>query len=106
MCISIYHALKGIFGQLNARAMAPVAVSLPSRAQRSLTLRASTSELTIEQGMERLRLHNLSPQPGSRKAKKRKGRGHSAGQVGGAGDERKSAEFEVARRRTAMPAGQ
>jgi hypothetical protein len=33
--------------------------------------------------LERLRLHNLTPTPGSRPAKKRVGRGHSAGQVRG-----------------------
>ena len=31
--------------------------------------------------LERLRLHNLSPEKGSRPAKSRKGRGHSAGQA-------------------------
>lgn len=30
---------------------------------------------------ERLRLNNLSPQPGARKGDKRKGRGYGAGQV-------------------------
>ena len=30
---------------------------------------------------ERLRLHNLSPEEGSRRLEKRKGRGHAAGQV-------------------------
>lgn len=34
---------------------------------------------------ERLRLHNLSPQEGSRPEKKRKGRGYGAGQGGSAG---------------------
>ncbi len=31
---------------------------------------------------ERLRLNNLSPQPGARRPNKRKGRGYGAGQVG------------------------
>lgn len=34
---------------------------------------------------ERLRLDNLGPQPGSRKNRKRKGRGHAAGQGGSCG---------------------
>lgn len=34
---------------------------------------------------DRLRLHNLAPQPGSRRPNKRKGRGHAAGQGGSCG---------------------
>ncbi|EFJ19603.1 hypothetical protein SELMODRAFT_177574 [Selaginella moellendorffii] len=35
--------------------------------------------------LDRFRLHNLAPQPGSRHKNKRKGRGHSAGQGGSCG---------------------
>ena len=37
--------------------------------------------LAAEEFTERLRLHNLAPQPGSRRPNKRKGRGYGAGQV-------------------------
>ncbi|GLJ06781.1 hypothetical protein SUGI_0048000 [Cryptomeria japonica] len=37
------------------------------------------------QSLERFRLNNLKPQPGSRRKNKRKGRGHSAGQGGSCG---------------------
>ncbi|GLC33995.1 50S ribosomal protein L15 [Pleodorina starrii] len=47
------------------------------RAPRALVVSVSASE--------RLRLHNLSPEPGSRRDEKRKGRGHAAGQGGTCG---------------------
>ncbi|KFM23941.1 50S ribosomal protein L15, chloroplastic [Auxenochlorella protothecoides] len=46
---------------------------------------ATAAEWPEESMGERLRLHNLSPQPGSRKARNRKGRGYGAGQGGSAG---------------------
>ena len=43
---------------------------------------AKAVSLTVKaDGEDRLRLHNLSPLKGSRKAKTRKGRGYGAGQV-------------------------
>ncbi|KAH7840831.1 hypothetical protein Vadar_022202 [Vaccinium darrowii] len=45
--------------------------------------RAAPPSLSIT--TERLRLDNLGPQPGSRKNRKRKGRGHAAGQGGSCG---------------------
>ncbi|KXZ54962.1 hypothetical protein GPECTOR_3g13 [Gonium pectorale] len=47
------------------------------RAPRALVVSVSASD--------RLRLHNLSPEPGSRRDEKRKGRGHAAGQGGTCG---------------------
>lgn len=43
-------------------------------------VRAQSVEVEVEAGPERFRLNNLSPQPGSRKRNKRKGRGIAAGQ--------------------------
>ena len=45
-----------------------------------LAVRAAVAEADVEVE-ERLRLHNLAPQPGSRRPNKRKGRGYGAGQV-------------------------
>ena len=45
-----------------------------------LAVRAAVAEAGVETE-ERLRLHNLAPQPGSRRPNKRKGRGYGAGQV-------------------------
>lgn len=51
----------------------------------SLSIKAATSaafeEYFSAPSEERLRLNNLSPQPGSRRPNKRKGRGYGAGQV-------------------------
>jgi len=51
--------------------------------------RVSTAVVTANAGTaeveERFRLNNLSPQPGSKRPKKRKGRGYGAGQGGTAG---------------------
>lgn len=53
-------------------------------------------------GIERMRLHNLSPQPGARKPRKRKGRGHSAGKGGSAG---KGMRGQKQRAGQALPGG-
>ena len=45
-----------------------------------LAVRAAVADADVEVE-ERLRLHNLAPQPGSRRPNKRKGRGYGAGQV-------------------------
>lgn len=59
---------------LHPRAMVCRRSALP------LAVRAAVAEADVEVE-ERLRLHNLAPQPGSRRPNKRKGRGHGAGQV-------------------------
>ncbi|CAA0833015.1 50S ribosomal protein L15- chloroplastic [Striga hermonthica] len=46
---------------------------------------SSVQEFSGSTGNVRFRLNNLGPQPGSRKNRKRKGRGHSAGQGGSCG---------------------
>tara|TARA_B100001142_G_scaffold95503_1_gene97379 strand:- start:26 stop:358 length:333 start_codon:yes stop_codon:yes gene_type:complete len=53
-----------------------VRAATPARATKS----AATFAVRAD-GDERLRLHNLSPLPGSRKKPTRKGRGYGAGQV-------------------------
>ena len=64
----------------------PVQVLQPRRRScvGSLVIRAaskSTYEEYFTETTERLRLDNLSPQPGARRPNKRKGRGYGAGQV-------------------------
>ena len=59
----------------------------PRSAARSagvLLIRAAGKEADLQARIptERLRLNNLSPQPGARRPNKRKGRGYGAGQVG------------------------
>ncbi|KAG9458152.1 hypothetical protein H6P81_002660 [Aristolochia fimbriata] len=54
----------------------------------SLSVRASVPAVAVSSvvsTVDRFRLNNLGPQPGSRKKGKRKGRGHSAGQGGSCG---------------------
>lgn len=53
-------------------ALAPVVCPRPFRQARSVTVMAAD---------ERIRLNNLSPEDGCRRERKRKGRGHAAGQV-------------------------
>ena len=48
-----------------------------------LLIRAAKKEAEDRTPTERLRLNNLSPQPGARRPNKRKGRGYGAGQVCG-----------------------
>ncbi|KAL3700358.1 hypothetical protein R1sor_018380 [Riccia sorocarpa] len=60
-------------------------VTLPLRKKVAQVVKAqaqaqATAELEVEEVSERFRLGNLSPQPGSRKRNKRKGRGIAAGQ--------------------------
>ena len=47
---------------------------------------AAPVQASAGEDAERFRLNNLSPQPGSKKARKRKGRGYGAGQVSGLAD--------------------
>lgn len=51
----------------------------------SLAVRAAANEEVMAVAEERFRLNNLSPQPGSKRQAKRKGRGYGAGQGGSAG---------------------
>lgn len=55
--------------------------SAPSRAMQPF--RAVRLDVSAAATEERLRLHNLSPQKGSRRDNKRKGRGYGQGQVRG-----------------------
>ena len=64
--------------QLQQQRVAPV------RAARIATAPVTATLLATEE-TERLRLNNLSPQPGSKRPKKRKGRGYGAGQGGTGG---------------------
>jgi len=54
-----------------------------SRAAGVLLIRAAKQEVSVQSRAptERLRLNNLSPQPGARRPDKRKGRGYGGGQV-------------------------
>lgn len=52
-----------------------------STAPRNTVARATTVKVTAEEEVERLRLNNLKPLPGSRRKEQRKGRGRAAGQV-------------------------
>lgn len=70
------------FGILNVKAKSGFGRGLIVRSQ------ASTSAIVESAGggaSVRLRLDNLGPQPGSRKNRNRKGRGHAAGQGGSCG---------------------
>jgi large subunit ribosomal protein L15 len=51
-----------------------------STAPRNTVARATTVKVTAEEEVERLRLNNLKPLPGSRRKEQRKGRGRAAGQ--------------------------
>jgi hypothetical protein len=66
-----------MFGGLRAGAVkTPAVATAPTRP----AIRAVSVSVAAE-GLERFRLDNLGPAPGSRKSKTRKGRGHAAGQV-------------------------
>ncbi|KAG2493908.1 hypothetical protein HYH03_007844 [Edaphochlamys debaryana] len=66
-------------------------MQVASRAMRSsvrpfaASARAPRALVVSVHATERLRLHNLSPEPGSRRDEKRKGRGYAAGQGGTCG---------------------
>ncbi|KAK9824337.1 hypothetical protein WJX72_009534 [[Myrmecia] bisecta] len=60
-----------------------VLTQAPTQLVRRASLSIQASAATAEG--ERLRLHNLAPQPGSRRKEKRKGRGYGAGQGGTCG---------------------
>ena len=64
------------------------AMAMTTRRSLVVAPRAAASEASAqaqEADAERFRLNNLSPQPGSKKTKKRIGRGYGAGQGGSAG---------------------
>ncbi|WZN64478.1 ribosomal protein L15 [Chloropicon roscoffensis] len=64
------------------------AMAMTTRRSLVVAPRAAASEASAqaeEAEAERFRLNNLSPQPGSKKTKKRIGRGYGAGQGGSAG---------------------
>lgn len=62
---------RGALGGVRLRAQPP----------RSAPARAPPPPAAPVAELERLRLHNLSPSPGSRRKNQRIGRGHSAGQA-------------------------
>lgn len=77
---SLFHPYVAVSGTACKRRHAARKGSLhagliDSRRRRTFSSAAATEE------SERLRLNNLSPQPGSKKNKNRKGRGYGAGQV-------------------------
>ena len=69
MAVSLQIQVSSRVLRSSVRPFTPASV----RAPRALVVSVSASD--------RLRLHNLSPEPGSRRDEKRKGRGYAAGQV-------------------------
>ena len=73
-------ARSSTFVSRNALALKPPTVAcprVPAQARLTVTFAAESGE--------RFRLHNIAPQPGSRRARKRIGRGYGAGQGGSCG---------------------
>jgi hypothetical protein len=61
-----------------------VVVAAPRLVPRTVVVQATPAAAAAPaavEGGDRMRLHNIAPQPGSRRPAKRKGRGHAAGQV-------------------------
>ena len=61
-----------------------VVVAAPRLVSRTVVVQATPAAAAAPaavEGGDRMRLHNIAPQPGSRRPAKRKGRGHAAGQV-------------------------
>lgn len=76
LCLRTKSNLQLFCAQVTSRALRSSVrpfTPAPVRAPRVLVVSVSA--------LERLRLHNLTPEPGSRRDAKRKGRGHAAGQV-------------------------
>eukprot|EP00262_Sarcandra_glabra_P003126 TRINITY_DN13627_c0_g1_i1.p1 TRINITY_DN13627_c0_g1~~TRINITY_DN13627_c0_g1_i1.p1 ORF type:complete len:276 (+),score=31.63 TRINITY_DN13627_c0_g1_i1:40-828(+) len=83
------HSFSSFKGNVRTlRTTKPPLIHLKLKHQPSPSIACRASSLSAappRAPAERLRLHNLSPQPGSRKRNKRKGRGHAAGQGGSCG---------------------
>ncbi|CAM8884236.1 unnamed protein product [Rhodiola kirilowii] len=88
--LSLSTPFKGNVAKLKSNSCNFCAIKLhvKSNLGRGLVVRSQASTLAVVESAAagvRFRLDNLGPQPGSRKNRKRKGRGHAAGQGGSCG---------------------
>ncbi|CAM8879675.1 unnamed protein product [Rhodiola kirilowii] len=88
--LSLSTPFKGNVAKLKSNSFnfCDIKLHVKSNLGRGLVVRSQASTLAVVESAAagvRFRLDNLGPQPGSRKNRKRKGRGHAAGQGGSCG---------------------